>query len=298
MNISALQFPAIGAPVTRFGVSLFPIYFIENPLPEISTGSESGLLIEELASAAVPALLAENPTDVPILLLEGEHLLGGKQNRLVNASVLVPERSKLEIPVSCLEQGRWSEARSYRANVAAAPPSVRRRAQEGVFASFRAEGSRRGDQHAVWEEVDSLLATAQTCSRTAAAVDAERRVERDRSRTRVLEQLIEGGPLPGQCGIAVVHGQIVCAIELFGAPPLLNAHWSALIRSHMYAEARPKGQPSATLVLRMLKLLAESNSQDSKGVGLGTEHRLERKGWIGQALSLDGSLVHGSYFYA
>ena len=297
MSIPALQTAAVGAPITRLDVSLIPIYLMANTLPEINSGSESGIQIKELETAAVSVLLAENPTDVPILLLEGEHLLGGKQNRLVNASVLVPPDSKLEIPVSCLERGRWSRARAYRANSAAAPPRVRRRAQEGVLASIRRDGSRRGNQGAVWEEVDSLLGSVQVRSSTAAAADAEQRSHQDKGRAKILDQLIEGGTLPGQCGIAVAQGRDISAIELFGAPSLLKNHWGMLVRSYMFPGSKGQGVPSATRVLYSLKRFSNSVSQDTEGVGLGTEHRLNTKGWIGQALSLEGSLVHGSFFY-
>ena len=38
----------------------------------------------------------------------GEQLAGGKQNRVLNASILVPAKSELPIPVTCVERGRWA----------------------------------------------------------------------------------------------------------------------------------------------------------------------------------------------
>ncbi len=88
---------SVGYPVTRFGVSFFPVYLAANELPEIST---EGLIIDELDSETVSTLSVRNPTEKPILITEGEHLVGGKQNRAVNSTVLVPPSSELETSCS------------------------------------------------------------------------------------------------------------------------------------------------------------------------------------------------------
>jgi hypothetical protein len=55
----------------------------------------------------VPELRVHNDLDVPVLLLDGEELVGAKQNRVVNLTLLVPAHTVLTIPVSCVEAGRW-----------------------------------------------------------------------------------------------------------------------------------------------------------------------------------------------
>ena len=71
---------------------------------------EKRLLVvtEVSAQASVPELKVINNADVPVLLLDGEELAGAKQNRVLNTSILVKEKSELIIPVSYTEQGRWS----------------------------------------------------------------------------------------------------------------------------------------------------------------------------------------------
>ena len=100
------------------------------------------------------ALRVRNPGDRPVLVVEGEHFLGGKQNRALNATVLVPARAELEIPVSCLEQGRWGERQGYRRDDAFAAATVRATQHAGVSKSIGRRGSREGDQSAVWHAVD------------------------------------------------------------------------------------------------------------------------------------------------
>ncbi|MCR4429299.1 MAG: hypothetical protein NUV68_08220, partial [Caldiserica bacterium] len=62
---------------------------------------------EKEDGAEVPELLAENLGDLPVLILDGEELIGAKQNRTLNTTILLREKSKTIIPVSCTEAGRW-----------------------------------------------------------------------------------------------------------------------------------------------------------------------------------------------
>ena len=59
-------------------------------------------------SGVVPELRVRNHAEIPVLILDGEELKGAKQNRIVNISILLKENFETIIPVSCVEQGRWS----------------------------------------------------------------------------------------------------------------------------------------------------------------------------------------------
>ncbi len=295
--IPHLSTAAIGAPITRLGVSFFPIYLPENELPEIRTGPSSELVVRELDDAAVESLLAVNPTDTPVLIVEGEHFLGGKQNRAVNITVLVPPRTELKIPVSCLERGRWGRERSYHRDDVHTSPRVRRRSQEGVVSSMGRHRSRRGDQGAVWREVNDELRANQAHSDTAAAADSARQVYgRDTRRADAAQGLVELGPLPRQCGIAVSHGPWVTAVELFGSRSLLAEHWGALIRSHLLECPTESGPPSVDRALWVIRRFGAMQSQEAPGVGLGIDLRVRDEKRIGQALMLEEMLTHGSFW--
>ena len=194
--VPQLDTVAVGSPITRLGVSFFPVYLPDNHLPAIVTGEASGLVVDELDQPSVQALRVRNPGDKPVLVVEGEHFLGGKQNRAVNDSVLVSSLGDLEIPVSCLERGRWGRRRAQRRDEAFAPARVRRAQHAGVAESMRRSGSRDGDQSAVWREVDQMLKGASVHSATAAASDLKQAAYgREPSRAAAVEQLAERGPL-------------------------------------------------------------------------------------------------------
>ena len=296
MNIPNLENASVGFPVTRLGVSFFPVYLRNNELPEISTGPESGLVIEELEKATVPTLRAKNPTDKTILLVEGEHFVGGDQNRASNVSLLVGAGTDLEIPVSCLERRRWGRRREYERSPSYAPRNVRARQQETVNLAFSEEGSRRSDQDAVWDEVDKALHVLDVRSETAAAADLDDIYRRDRSRFSAAEELEAMGPLPGQCGFVVTHGGWVRSVELFGSESLLAAHWSRLVRPHLLEVPQKPAGPSSDAALWAIRRFASMPSESRPGVGLGTERRTTDGTMSGQALILDESIAHASAF--
>jgi hypothetical protein len=90
------------------------------PLGTSAPAASSLLLDEALAknlarvtevseSGSVPELAFENGSPEKILLVDGDELIGARQNRAVNITILVGAGKKLVIPVSCVEQGRWAD---------------------------------------------------------------------------------------------------------------------------------------------------------------------------------------------
>ena len=298
MTIKILDRVAIGLPIARRGISFLPVYLTGNELPAITTGADSGLTIKELDQATVPTLMAHNPTDRPILVVEGEHWLGGKQNRALNATILVPPNSELEIPVSCLEQGRWSHRRAkYRRSASYAPRRVRQTTVESVNRSVEQSGRRQSAQGAVWSSVGAELLEANVQSESAAAEDLHRRYARDTGWRDAIMELEAIGPLPKQCGFVVGHGDRAVAAELFGNRDLLAVHWSALIRSYLREHPTATGHAPCTRSLYRLREFGRVAGHTQEGLGMGWEKRVSDKTMVGQALMLEHGLVHASIFF-
>ena len=288
-----LERAAIGRPVTRLGISFFPVYLMDNGLPDIATGPDSGRVIDELADASVPALTAVNPTDRPILLVEGEQFVGGDQNRTLNVSVLLPAAAKLQIPVSCLEAGRWGRRRDFAAGSTFTHRRVRRAKNDAVARQAATGDRRRGDQDAVWSSIDAALDDLRVSAPTRAMASADTVFEREPDRQAAAE-LGALGPLSGQCGVVVTHGPRVVATEVFGAPGLLRPHWAALVRSYLLERPTATGRPSASRVLRTLGRIGKAACRQNPGLGLGVERHLGTSKGVGQALTLESAVVHAS----
>ena len=120
----------------------------------------------------------------------------------------------LEIPVSCLEQGRWGHRQAYRRDDAFAAAPVRAAQHAGVTRSMEQRGSREGDQAEVWHAVDRIRERAEVESSTTAAAEVRRQASRrEPTRAAAVEELAVRGPLPGQCGPAVTHDTIRTGCE-------------------------------------------------------------------------------------
>ena len=105
----ALRDLTTGVPVVHGALTVFPLLAGERAEPGWLTLAEAGeaVSIEEVSEDGdVPTLRLTSAANRPVLLLDGEELIGAKQNRILNTTVLVAAHSHLTIPVSCVEQGR------------------------------------------------------------------------------------------------------------------------------------------------------------------------------------------------
>src|SRR5437870_10885713 len=108
---SLLETLEIGEPLSHGALTVMPLLAPKEAEPDWLTLVEAGAAVtitEVSAGGEVPTLSLVNDADRPVLLLDGEELIGAKQNRILNTTVLVAAHAALHIPVSCVEQGRWS----------------------------------------------------------------------------------------------------------------------------------------------------------------------------------------------
>ena len=197
----------LGEPVAHRGVVLAPLFPRRSPAAEYVTLEDAlplGLRIDEVSeSGSVPQLAVANPTDANVLLYDGEELVGAKQNRILNVTVLVAAKSTTPIPVSCVEEGRWSRRSAHFAAAAhTAHPDLRRRKAQTLAAEPMALGLAQSE---VWDEVRAKSARLGVHSPTGAQADVFR------SREHELRELERAFPLqPGQCGAVLALGDDLC----------------------------------------------------------------------------------------
>ena len=285
---STLQHVAIGRPITKKGVSVFPVYrpgAAEHPLGLCRPNG--GFIVREKATPTVPTLEVENLNAEPVVLFAGETLEGGRQQRVLNQSVIIAGRTITDIPVSCVEQGRWHGAHQFRGVGAMAPPEVRRSAH-------------RGDQMEVWNSVSRLLGDHHLESPTMALDEFfQRRGETvDQA---VVDEVASWGPLPEQNGIVVMSRGRVVSADVFGDTELLASMWGTLVASAFSAAGEGRASSTTNRADKALSFLRRF-ARDVRGpagrsdFGLGEWRQVMSDRLTGQALALDGCLVHASAF--
>ena len=253
---------------------------------EISEVSEGG---------SVPRLKVRNSGSIPVLLLDGEELRGAKQNRVLNTTVLVAGECELTIPVSCTESGRWSySSRYFEESGNVMSPSFKAGKLEDVTESLRMSGEFHSDQGQVWHDIDELHDRLDTFSPTSALSDAYAKRKEDLDRTLNAFPLQEG-----QCGIlAMIEGNFT-GLDLVSLPEVWKDIHDKIIRSYVLDilhRYRQEHQADPARLQEVFAQIAECAAEEFKGVGLGTDLRLESGTMVGSALLWDSVPVHlGAY---
>lgn len=295
----------LGAPKRHQALTLFPLLAPENPeLPcalLVDALEAATLRITEVGSGTVPTLLAINEGQSDVLVLDGEQLIGARQNRMTNRSLLLAAGSKTEIPVSCMEQGRWHHVSDDFAPAKQHSPStVRRRARE-LEAAHTAAGvpasadMLREAQGAVWDAIAFNEASHGAASPTSAlneAYDARGGDLEAGLKALLIEE--------GQVGSLAFVAGAPLALDLIGSPRLYGRLHDRLVRGYlMDAISRPSRvrRGSTRAAQSFLGLVRDAQRTGAPSVGKGT-YAVLSGAVIGGELRDDERVVHLSAFPA
>jgi len=175
-SCGCLESLAIGEPWRYGGLSVFPLFWPEADAPPyvlLSQAIENGTAtVEEVSeSGSLPTLRLTNKALRPLLAMEGEVLVGAKQNRVVNLTLLVAAKSTYDLSVSCVERGRWRYRSREFADGFCAPPTLQSTKLRTVQRSRRDHDSVWSNQAAVWDAGSAALHSQQVHSDTESLTD-------------------------------------------------------------------------------------------------------------------------------
>lgn len=287
----------LGDPVEHRGIVITPLFPRRVPKAAYLTLDEAlplGLRITEIDTAgSVPELAVANPLATDVLLYDGEELVGAKQDRILNVTVLVAAKSHIRIPVSCVEQGRW-HARSavFTAATHTASPEVRSR----KAARLEAEPLERGiAQDEVWHAVAQRVARHRVDSPTAAQADVFRAREHDLAELRAAFPL-----LPGQSGALLAFSADALCLDWVSRPSAFAQLYPKLLDGYLLdALERPDGDSAQSeRIVRFASALSGAAAVRRSSAGRGSDVRLRGADCRGSGLELDGELLQLSAFTA
>ena len=284
----------LGDAVEHRGIVVAPLFPRNDPVADYLTLEEAlagGLRIREVGeSGTVPELVVENPLTERVLLYDGEELVGAKQNRILNVSVLVEARSTLKIPVSCVEQGRWSRrSELFEAAPHAASPELRHRKNMALHEQPLARGVSQGE---VWDAVRARASRLDVHSPTGASADTFR------AHADSLAKLEAAFPAqPGQCGALLAVGDVLC-VDALSRPDAFARLWPKLRRGYMLdALDRLDGERAPQAFLStFFQWVDSAEASRQSSAGLGEDVRLRGERVLGSGLELDGELLQLSAF--
>jgi ARG/rhodanese/phosphatase superfamily protein len=287
----ALRDLTTGAPLAHGALTVIPLLAPGAPDPGWLTLAEAGqaVTIEEVSEAgAVPTLRLTSTTVRPVLLLDGEELIGAKQNRVLNTTVLVAAGARLTIPVSCVEQGRWAYAsRRFAAGDSTLYASLRAQKAAQVTQSLRMKGKHASDQGDIWARLSMKAADQEVDSPTGAMSDfyARHAQQMDAARAAL-------APRPGQVGALVFLGKRWLGLDLLPSPGLFERAWPRLCAGYAAEVLGRRRHASAPDPRAVLEKVAQAPVEEASAVGLGREHRLAGHALAGAALVVEDTVAH------
>jgi hypothetical protein len=281
-----------GEPAEHRGIVVSPLFPRHDPRAAYLTLEDAisrGLRVQEVGeSGSVPELVVVNPLAEQVLLYDGEELVGAKQNRILNVSVLVAAREEVRIPVSCVEQGRWASVSDAFAPARhAAHPELRRRKAELLRAEPLARGLSQGE---VWDEVRAKNLRMRVHSATEASADAYVHWGKR------LEELERAFPLqPGQAGAVLALGDSL-RLDYVSRPDAFARLYPRLLRGYLLDALERLDGPAGRGASAFVEEVAAAARTRRPSAGLGEDVRLEGASVIGSGLELDGELIQLSAF--
>jgi hypothetical protein len=257
------------------------------------------LEIVEHDGGTVQQLIARNRGSTDVLVLEGDTLVGCKQNRMVAWSVLVGAGTAVPVSVGCMERGRWSQGGpTFMAGEMAVDPHIRRRSKRETSASAARPCGPRLDQGRAWTDVDGKLREWHVSSETDdyhAGLLA--RIMETRAR---LEQL---KPVAAQVGVIAMHQNRLLGLEAVAHPQT----WTVLARRALPAYALgaesarrdPEfGRVNRASAAEWVRLVAKAAAQVRRAKGKGFDIVVEAEGITGSCLWHEDYARHLAVFAA
>jgi hypothetical protein len=300
----------VGKGIERSNLTIFPL-FGEGPIEAaeyVPIGAAIGLgyarITEISEGGSVPTLALDNFGTIPVLILDGEQLIGARQNRIANLTILAPAKQVMKIPVSCVERGRWGYATQ--ANRASheftESPNVmfhevRAQKSRDVSQAMMCMGSHVADQSSVWSHISSMAAKLGHISRTDAMEDVY-----EKSRASMDEYLRDIEVADGQIGAVFAINGKPAGLELFDSTETLKTYLPKIVRSYSLnamtdqsGTTKRNGQSQAE-AQKLLDSVLELDAKSFPALGLGEDFRIESPEITGGALAQNGRVIHLAAF--
>jgi hypothetical protein len=248
----------------------------------LDEGLKGGLVsITEQENEQVRALSIENQSDRPLYLQEGERLVGGKQDRTIISSLVIPPKSgKTSVPTLCVEHHRWEEGKKGKEFGFSVNPAL---APKGVRGAAKVED----DQQKVWGCVATQKDSANKqhlCPNTNSSVnemlDAPQVQAISEEYATALVRALDRPENRDAVGMAIVFNGQIEEVNLYPNSALFRKLYPRLIRAYAVQAALLQGQAKGAEPLTqtaLIQFLQASDAKSDKKNDLDTHNNVEVK---------------------
>ncbi len=284
----------VGAAVKSGGIAFYPLLRDgENFAIELLDTAIAAGLLEVQETGTVSQLTAVNRSERRVLMLEGDIVQGGRQNRVINTTLVVPSHATVAVPTSCVERGRWAgEEKSFSVSGFMVSPLVKSSLKRSVSETVRMTQGRAhtSDQSAVWDHTRTSLVDSRAMNRTEDHLEAYR--AKGEGLVKEVETLCgELGKAGRLAGVAIVRSDKRAAIEAFASTDIARRVLPRIVRAHLLLPAAaPPPDDAPSVLLDEVKAAATTIAPGAGGVG--EEVRLKKGRMSGLAFVVDAVALH------
>ena len=238
---------------THFGaLSVFPVWVQSPRVTGLEWRAGAIRVDEREGSPVVGELVLHNITPRPVVVLEGDLLKGGWQDRMLASSMLLEPFEGRVVEALCVEHGRWSGGGSHSSSGRKSAPSVR-------HGNVSVRGLQH-PQHEVWRRIDRFE-TSLGATPSSSMLD-----HLDRAEPITLDRL------EGQRGVIIGIGGSVIGAELFGSTTGLRARWQGILdAAALDARLAPPVRTPASRAREFAAQLMAMTLEDGGDAGLARE---------------------------
>ncbi len=236
--------------------------------------------------AIVPEISVKNKGGGYVLIIDGDHLIGAKQNRVVNKTIIIPPESETKIPVSCTEQGRWRlVSEKFSKSKYGAPSTIR-----SIFKQKRAA------QEEVWEEVEKRMYSFDVHSPTSSLEEVYGELD---SSIEEYKKVIS--PVPSQVGFIVFINGEFSGLDILGDSNLFSQLYNDLINGYIIDavyKANNKKEKTVPDIdkQKIIKDLLRIKTKAAKSIGVEKRRGIQGKKVAGEFITFERKPVHLAIF--
>ena len=253
----------------------------------LKKGLELGLVqVKECENSQVNTLVVTNNAVTPLILIDGDEVVGGDQNRIVNATIIIDGKSKMKIPVSCTEQNRWAYKSEFKQSAYIANYETRR-------AKEVASRDSNSYQNVIWSSINDLEHENSFSSPTKAMEESYENLRMDHGKILENFKVVEG-----QTGVLIIVDGEIKGFELFLNSEIYKEFHEKILKSYII-DSKIKNNTFAVNV-DAAKLVIDnaihSSFEKKEGNGLEDSFTFENDDGLGTLYLFKNEIIHWSYF--